>query len=284
MLSDSDVQRVAGSTVVGTDEEKIGKAGQVFLDDDTDRPEWVTVNTGLFGSNESFVPLEGASFDGDALRVPYTKDEVKDAPNVDVAAGHLDVSEERRLYEYYGRAYDGTSTGDDRGYDRGYDREGVSEDDRSDASRTADVADTSDLSRAGTVSADTSRTGTDDAMTRSEERLEVGTESRETGRVRLRKYVTTETETVDVPVRKERAVLETEPVTSENVGDATSGPDITEDEHEVVLREERPVVEKTVEPVERVRLGTETVTDQETVTEEVRKEHVEADGDVAGRR
>jgi stress response protein YsnF len=52
----------------------------------------------------------------------------------------------------------------------------------------------------------------------------------------------------------------------------------------VVLTEERPVVSKTAEPVERVKLGTETVTDEETVTEEVRKEHIEAEGDVDDRR
>ena len=116
-------------------------------------------------------------------------------------------------------------------------------------------------------------------MTRSEEQVQVGTTSEEAGRVRLRKYVTTEHETHTVPVRKEKAVLETEPITDGNVGSATSGPDISEEEHEVVLREERATVDKTVEPVERVRLGTETTTDEETVTEEVRKEHVEVDGD-----
>ena len=121
-------------------------------------------------------------------------------------------------------------------------------------------------------------------MTRSEERLDVGTTSQEAGRARLRKYVTTEQETVTVPVKKERAVLETEPITGGNRDEALSGPDISEEEHEVVLTEERAVVGKTAEPVERVKLGTETVTDEETVTEEVRKEHIEAEGDVDDRR
>ena len=75
-------------------------------------------------------------------------------------------------------------------------------------------------------------------------------------------------------------MLETEPITDANIGDALEGPAISEEEHEVVLHEERPVVEKTVQPVERVRLGTETEVSQETVTEEVRKEHIEAEGDV----
>ncbi|QIG45929.1 YsnF/AvaK domain-containing protein [Nocardioides anomalus] len=121
-------------------------------------------------------------------------------------------------------------------------------------------------------------------MTRSEEQLRVGTTSQESGRARLRKYVTTEMETRTVPVRKERAVLETEPINDEDVDQAHGGPAISEEEHEVVLHEEVPVVEKSVQAVERVRLGTETVTEDETLSEEVRTEHIEAEGDVDGTR
>jgi stress response protein YsnF len=90
-------------------------------------------------------------------------------------------------------------------------------------------------------------------------------------------------ETHTVPVRKERAVVETEPITDANRGEALDGPEISEEEHEVVLREERPVVSKTAEPVERVRLGTETEVEEQTVTEEVRKEHIDVDGDAERR-
>src|SRR5215211_6307362 len=76
-------------------------------------------------------------------------------------------------------------------------------------------------------------------MTRSEEHLRVGTTSQEAGGVRLGKYVTTEHETQTVPVRKEKAVLEREPITDANVDAETSGPDLSEEEHEVVLTEER---------------------------------------------
>jgi uncharacterized protein (TIGR02271 family) len=116
-------------------------------------------------------------------------------------------------------------------------------------------------------------------MTRSEEQVHVGTTTEETGRARLRKYVETEQVSETVPVTRERAVIETEPITNANAGDATEGPAISEEEHEVVLHEERPVVEKTVEPVERVRLGTETVTEQRTVTEDVQKERIDSEGD-----
>jgi uncharacterized protein (TIGR02271 family) len=265
-MDPNDNGRFIGQTLYSSDDEKVGKIGQVFLDDETGRPEFLTVNTGLFGMNESFVPAADADVTGDGVRVPYTKDQIKDAPNVDVDSGHIDQSEEQRLYSHYGMGYS------ERSSDSGLPEGGV--------------AGTTTGTTTGTESAghDTSGPNTDEAMTRSEERLDVGTTSQEAGRARLRKYVTTEQETVTVPVQKERAVLETEPVTGANRDEALSGPDISEEEHEVVLSEERPVVGKTAEPVERVRLGTETVTDEETVTEEVRKEHIEAEGDVDDRR
>jgi uncharacterized protein (TIGR02271 family) len=270
MLNETEAQQVIGKTVYSGEGEKIGKAGQVFLDDETGRPEFMTVNTGLFGTSESFVPLQGASLNGDDVSVPYSKAQIKDAPRVDLDGDHLDQADEDRLFAHYERTPG--STGDGDGHDRGHD----------DADRV-DVGQAVSGRDAGRGH-DTSGPDTDEAMTRSEEHLSVGTTSQEAGRARLRKYVTTETETVEVPVRKERAVLETEPVTASNIDDATSGPDISEEEHEVVLNEERVVVDKVAEPVERVRLGTETVTDQETVTEEVRKEHIETDGDVDNRR
>jgi uncharacterized protein (TIGR02271 family) len=124
-------------------------------------------------------------------------------------------------------------------------------------------------------------------MTRSEERLHVGTENVAAGRARLRKYVVTENVTQTVPVSHEEVRVEREPITEGNAGAAMSGPDISEDEHEVTLRAERPVVDKEAVPVERVRLGTETVTEEHQVNEEVRKEQIDApdvDTDLRGDR
>nr|WP_300051051.1 PRC and DUF2382 domain-containing protein [uncultured Nocardioides sp.] len=279
-MDTNDHGQLIGQTLYSSDNEKIGKIGQVFLDDDTDRPEFLTVNTGLFGMNESFVPAADVNVTGDGVRVPFTKDQVKDAPNVDVDSGHLDQSEERRLYDHYGMTYS------ERSSDSGLPEGGTGR--STGTAGTAGTADTTGTTGTFTSESsaghDTSGPNTDDAMTRSEERLDVGTTSQEAGRARLRKYVTTEEETVTVPVKKERAVLETEPITDANRDEATSGPAISEEEHEVVLQEERAVVGKTTEAVERVKLGTETVTDEETVTEEVRKEHIEAEGDVDDRR
>jgi len=278
MLTEDQAREVIGATAYGDDGEKIGKVGQLFLDDQTGRPEFVTINTGLFGTSESFVPVADATFNGDRLVVPFSKDKVKDAPNVDLDGRHLDESEEQRLYDYYGMGTSGYTDTSNAGYT---DTDRTTE--YAETDRTAGYTDTdTDRDRnvtSGTEGYDTSGPTTDDAMTRSEEQVRVGKTSEEVGRARLRKYVTTEHETHTIPVRKEKAVLETEPITDGNVGDATSGPDISEEEHEVVLREERATVDKTVEPVERVRLGTETTTEEQTVTEEVRKENIEVEGD-----
>ncbi len=236
--------------VVNTDGQRIGEIGTIYLDDRTGEPAWVTVKTGLFGASQSFVPLNKADVVGNDIEVHYDRDVVKDAPRVD-ADGNLTPEEEQRLYDHYGltSARSSGNTSGDVDYDTDRD----------------------------TVGYDTSGPTTADAMTRSEERLNVGTRSEEAGRARLRKYVVTENVTQTVPVSREEVRVEREPITDENVGAARSGPDISEDEHEVILREERPVVEKEAVPVERVRLGTETVTDQQTISEQVRKEQIDTD-------
>lgn len=252
-IGQSNVNDVIGTDVYGSDGDKIGQVGQVFLDDVTGRPEWVTVMTGLFGTKQSFIPVAQSQFSGDELRVPYDKDVVKDAPRVDVEKGHLSREEEAELYRHYGLDY--FEQDSDSGLPDGPDRD-----------------------EAGVVGHDTSGPTTDEAMTRSEEQLKVGTQTQETGRARLRKHVVTEQQTVTVPVTREEVTIEREPITDANRDEAMAGPDISEEEHEVVLHEERPVVEKEAVPVERVKLDKETVTDQEQVTETVRKEQIETDG------
>jgi uncharacterized protein (TIGR02271 family) len=266
--------------VLSTDGDKIGSIGQIYADDDNGQPTWVTARTGLFGTSESFVPLEGARIEGNDIVVPYTKDQVKDAPRVDTD-GHLEPSEEDRLYEHYrlngGVTYSDATSGQNIGAASGDTGYSATERDAGFAAAgrggTYNAADASD-----TVGRDTSGPTTDDAMTRSEERLSVGTEKQATGRARLRKYVTTENVTQTVPVQREELRVEREPITDGNVGAAMSGPDLSEEEHEVILHEERPVVDKETVPVERVRLDTETVTDEVTVDEQVRKERIESDG------
>jgi uncharacterized protein (TIGR02271 family) len=238
MTEVTDAHELQGRTMVDREGDKIGKIDDVYEDRQSGRPEWALVNTGLFGSKKTFVPLHDAQPDGDDLRVPLEKARVKDAPSIE-ADGELSESEERELFTHYDVAY---------------------------------------ATETGNGSADDGPT-TDDAMTRSEEELRVGTERRETGRVRLRKYVVTENEQRTVPVSREEVRIEREPIHEGNAHQALEGPEISEDEHEVVLHEERPVVEKEVVAKERVRLDTEQHTGEETVSEEVRKERIETDGD-----
>ncbi|MBK1785255.1 DUF2382 domain-containing protein [Prauserella cavernicola] len=248
------------STVVDHSGSKIGKVGTVYLADDTHEPEWVTVRTGMFGQRESFVPLHGANLDAEGLHVSVAKDQVSDAPRMDVE-GHLSHKESAELYRYYDlpaprQSMDGpTGTspgrlGGGRPRDTGRERSEHSGSDGSD--------------------------GSGGTMMRSEEQLKVGTEQVETGRVRLRKYVVTEEQQVSVPVSHEEVRLEREPITD---ADRAGGVPIGEDEQEIVLHEERPVVRKESVPVEKVRLGTEQVTEEQTVTDQVRKERIEVDGD-----
>jgi uncharacterized protein (TIGR02271 family) len=276
MIDSNDIGSIVGATVHDTDGDKIGTVGQVYVDPDTNKPLWATVKTGLFGTSESFVPLEDASWDRETLTVRYDKAKVKDAPRVD-ADGALSEEEEDALYAHYGigggTSTTTTGTGTQGVYDqdsgRGTDRVGAAGLDR-------------DGDRDGIVGHDTSGPTTDDAMTRSEEQLHVGTEKVQTGRARLRKHVVTEEQTVTVPVSHEEVRLEREPITDANVGSATSGPDLSDEEHEVILTEERPVVDKETVPVERVKLDKETVTEQHRVTEDVRHEEIDLDGDADG--
>ena len=230
-----------GRDVVDEDGDKVGKIDEIYEDTDTGEPEWAVVNTGLFGTKSNFVPLSGAQTSGEDVQIAFSKDQVKDAPGIE-PDGDLSVDQERELYEHYGRSYSAP------------------------APRAEDRDDES-------TGHDTSGPTTDDAMTRSEEEVRVGTREREAGRVRLRKYVVTEEVQKTVPVRREKVKLEREPITDENVDQALEGPEISEEEHEVVLHEEEPVVEKRTVPKERVRLDKNVEQDEAQISEEVRKEN-----------
>ncbi|MGY1702966.1 DUF2382 domain-containing protein [Geodermatophilus sp. SYSU D00697] len=263
MISEQQIGSVIGTTAIDSDGSKLGRVGEVYLDDETGRPEWATVNTGLFGTKETFVPLAQADLADHQLRFPYDKAKIKDAPRVRDENGHLSPEEEAELYRYYGLG--SPAAAGDAGGRHGNGR--------------------ADLSgEPGVVGRDTSGPTTDQAMTRSEEHLNVGTQRVEAGRARLRKYVVTENQTVTVPVSREEVRVEREPITDANVGNALDGPAISEEEHEVTLHAERPVVDVEAVPVERVRLDTETVTEHQQVSDTVRKEQIEFDADEADRR
>ncbi|WP_029212451.1 DUF2382 domain-containing protein [Arsenicicoccus bolidensis] len=299
MFSNEHIEQVLNGHVVDNNGDKIGKVGDVYNDDRTGNPSWVTVNTGLFGTSNTFIPLDDAQVDGDTIRVPFSKDKVKDAPRVD-ADRHLDADEERELYRYYGRDYDeGYAAAGTRGGDHGADGDADATAGRNDhgADGTAGVAgvgrrndhgadgdadatagrndhgaDGDADATAGRPLADRDRTRGDNTMTRSEEELQVGTREREAGRVRLRKHVRTEKETVTVPVTHEEVRVERTPI-RDGEGGRIGGDETAE----VRLREDEVVVDKDVVAKEQISLGKEKVTEQQRVTEDVRKEEIEVE-------
>ena len=243
-MTGTDPRAWRGHTVIDAEGDKVGTVDDIYLDDDTGQPQWLTVSTGMFGKRVSFVPLEGATSQGDRLVVAFPKETIKKAPNAETD-GHLSPEEEQTLYRHYGLAYADAPATEGRGHDTG-------------------------------------GPNTDDAMTRSEEELQVGKTTREAGRVRLRKWVETERVAESVPVAREEVRIEREPITDGNIDQALDGPEISEEEHEVTLHQEEVVASKTAVPKERVRVDTDTVVEEQTVSEDLRKERIDLDGD--GRR
>jgi uncharacterized protein (TIGR02271 family) len=247
MIGKNDVRRLEGATAFDRTGEKIGKVGQLYVDDATGEPAWVTVSTGWFGMSESFVPLKGADFEGDDIRLAYDKDTVKDAPRVDAGVS-LEPDREQELDRHYKLgAWQGAKGG----------KHGKAAQER------------------GKTERERGKFDTEHKMTLSEERLAAGKERVEAGRARLRKYTTQHTETVEVPVTKENLVVERTPAS----GKAKSHPieDSGEKVEDITLHEERPVVGKETVPVEDVHVGKQQVTETERVSGEVRKEHADVD-------
>lgn len=318
------IEELENGTVYDQDGSKVGKVAQLYLDDASGEPNWVTVNTGLFGSNETFVPLDRARVNNGEIHVPYTKDFIKDAPNLDADA-HIDERQEDDLYRYYGmgggsgdrddlldrdndrndgRGRNAAAAGtagaagaaggiagsrqdrdveDDRarlGHDTGVGGTGQYPDERGDHTREGNRGQygldaDSRANAEGDVRGDRdgrgARDGSGESVVRHEEELNVGTERVQTGRARLRKRVVTEQETVTVPVEREEVEVVREPISG---GEARGGT-LGEEDVEVTLSEERPVVDKNVVAKERVGLDKNVVQDQERIQAEVGREEVE---------
>jgi len=258
-----------GQTVVDSNGERIGELAEVYLDEETSQPEWLAVTTGWFGTKTSFIPLQGASFAAGELMVRWSKDVVKDAPKAE-PDGHLSEAEEAELYQHYGVSFSDSRSSSQLPNGQQSPRETNGTTERMTATGTTD----SDRTRRGR---------TDDAMTRSEQELDVQKTSREAGKARLRKWVETEHVSFTVPVRREKARLVTEPITDATRDRALDGPEISDGEHEIVLREEEVEVGKRTVPKERVRLETETVTEQRQLEADLAKERLEVEGDVERR-
>ena len=234
-----------GTPVYSSDGDKIGWVEEIFLDEDTGEPEWIGLGTGFLGTKRVLVPVAGADVRDDAVYVPYAKEQVKGTPDID--GDEISQETEAQLYAYYGLEVGrGAST------------------------HPAGAADTGLEPGAPDSPGDT--TDGTPALTRSEEELRVGKRETEAGRLRLHKWV--ETEQVDVPVELRREKVR---VTREPVDGAVGDGEIGDEQIDVTLRQEQPVVAKETVAKERIRVDKEVEVGQETVRDELRKERVEID-------
>ena len=276
------IDRLQDANVYDTNGDKVGSVGQVYLDDATNEPTFVTVKTGLFGMKETFVPLNQASQAQDGLTVPFDKDFIKDAPNVD-ADGSLTPEEEQHIYEYYSLDYTaGRGNRDRDGLDDGREHDAQRRDASTQTGHAAGIAGGAGVGESrdypeGTVAGDRGVDRDDASVVVRDEHLDVHTERQATGEYRLRKHTYQDTETIEVPVEREEVVVERTPV-DPNSAEARAA-DRGDDEVRVTTHEDVPVVDKNV-TAEKVSLDKTAVQDTETVTETVQHEDVDIDRDV----
>ncbi|XVV02029.1 DUF2382 domain-containing protein [Actinosynnema sp. CA-248983] len=252
MINQAEVDRLYDCDVLDAHGERIGSVKQVWLDDRDGRPMWASVHTGLFGMKESFVPIQDATVSKGHIVVPVEKQQVKDAPRIDTEDQHMSDQQQEELYRYYGMI-PGVRSG---------------EHDKLTGKQQARGRET----MAGKLTDERAAKDRGDAVTRYEEQLDVGTRDVEAGRVRLVKHTVTEQRDVSVPVTHEEVRVVREPA------DGTEpGRPFQDEEAEVSLHRQEPVVDKHAEAVERVRLEKEAVTEQRKVRGQVRKEQVDVE-------
>lgn len=239
-LTMEQLAELRGAPVYDSVGAKIGSVEEIFLDNDTNQPEWIGLGTGVFGTKRVLVPVKGAQIKDGAVEVAYAKDHVKDGPDID--ADEISQETERELYAFYGLEY---------------------------SERRSE----SGLPEGGAPPPPPPRRKGQD-VTRAEEELQVGKRPVQAGTVRLRKWVETEPVTAEVDVKRETARIEREPI-NEPVGEGQMG----EQQVEVPLEAEQPVVSKQTVAKERVSVDKDVETTPETVTEEVRKEQISLEGD-----
>ncbi len=226
------LDELRGRPVYDNAGEKIGSVEEIYYDSATQTPEWVGIGTGFFSTKRVLVPVEGAQVTDDGLMVAYSKDHVKDGPDVD--EDEISSGREAELAAHYGLG---------------------------------------SAERHATEPVDDA----DQSVTRSEEEIEVGTRATEAGTARLRKWVETEPVSLDVELRREVAQ-----VTRERIDEPVGDHEFTEEQVDVPLHAEKPVVQKQAVAKERVGLQKDVQTERQTVEDEVRKERVEVEGDVEG--
>ncbi len=253
--------------------EKLGSVKEVFVDEQSGQPTFVEVNHGLFGMSSSLVPLRGHDFTGDELKLAFSKDRIENAPDFD-SDKPLTPEAQADIFKHYDleNAQDVTTYRDERDERAGVAGAGVAGAGVAGAGAGAHAKDE-------TAATSSNLTNNEGEVIRSEERLDVNKERVATGEARLRKYVVTDTETVEVPVEREEVRVERTPISEADAANYTGTiGDNGAEEASVTLHEERVNVEKKTVPVEKVNLSKETIKDTETHTKDLRKEQIDTDG------
>ena len=277
------IEDLANATAYDVDGDKVGGVKDVYVNDTTGQPDFVSVNHGLFGGGDSIVPLRGHTLRDGELHLAFPKERIEDAPDLD-ENGHLTTEDQDAFYRHYGLE----NTQDVTTYETGnrFAETGAAGAGAAGAAGAGyaagerNVETDVDTERRDVVDADRRDVADNGEIIRSEEQLNVSKDRVETGQVRLRKYVVNETETVEVPVEREEVRVVREPITEADR--ANYDGNIGEQEASVTLSEDRVNVSKESVPVEKVSLEKDTVRDTETVSEQVRKERFETDGVVEG--
>ena len=248
-------KELTGARLTGADGKEVGTVEQVFNDDVDGSPVWARVRAGKVSR---FVPLAGLHAAGEGFSVPFETQKIMSGPDLGVER-HMSAAQADELRRYYGMipAQAGPTPGK--------------------AGQAPGQTGRTGQAPAQTGQADVTTPSGAEWLIRTEERMAVGTEVMESGRIRLRKYVDVVPVEQAVHVFHEEYALERVPITAE---EQVRGP-ITEGSQEIILHEERAVVTKEAVPVERIRLVTKKVAEDRTIRDELRKERieVEADGD-----
>ena len=243
---------LTGARVTDADGQVVGTVEQVFNDDADGTPVWARVRAGKVSR---FVPLAGRRTAGDGFSVPFETKKIMSGPDMGVER-HMSAEQADELRHYYGLMIPAQTGQPGQSGQAGQ------------PGQAGQVEGQTRQAEAGAPSSD-------EWLVRTEERMAVGTEVLESGRVRLRKYVDVEPVEQAIHVFHEEYELERVPITAE---ERVRGP-IAEGNQEIVLHEERAVIKKEAVPVERVRLVAKKVAEDRTIRDELRKERIEVEAD-----
>jgi uncharacterized protein (TIGR02271 family) len=269
VIMTTQAEDLLGARVTGADGKVVGTVEQVFRDDVDGTPAWARVRAGKTGR---FVPLGSSQVTADGLSVPFDSQKILSGPDID-AGQHMSASQAEELSRYYGLVVPTQQSRDRMTEDTG-EQQVTSQMPAGQQMQAGQQMPAGQQMQAG-EQMQGDETGASDWLIRQEERIQVGKEMLETGRVRLHKYV--DTESIEQPVHLYREDFEIEriPITG---GEPTSG-NLEEGIQEIVLHEERVVLRKELVPVERVRLRTKQIATDSTVRDQVRRERIEVEPD-----